>query len=354
VPPVAAIPERRQKVSDCWKQVDALVEAGVNLGLYGPPGTGKSHVASHGARGYVASVTVTPEMPAAALVGHFVPAGDRFRWLDGPAVTAWEQGGRLVVNELTRAGEDVLTVLLAITDDPRSPSTFLTLPVAEDVEGDVHRGRVVRPREGFQFIGTMNGEPDELEEALVDRLIWVRVDRPNPKAFRALPTWLRPVARSFTRSEDFGPSLRPWFKLAALLEREVEADLALEVVFPRRLRTAVAEAMAVRGLVGEQRVLGETVNPAYREEFGSWEDLPAPRGYCAIHGYEHASEDEDDWDSTCLYARFTSHGQAENFLAEFRLAPSDLESIVRVSLTIRTRTTVLSPEAIDVIVRGLR
>lgn len=161
-----------------WQLVQSVLDSGTNVLLYGPPGVGKTHAATRAARGRdVFSITLTPDMPAAMLLGHWLPRpGGQFSWLDGLAVQAWERGGLLVVNEVGKAGDDVLALMLALADDPSQ--TTLTVP-SED--GGT---RTVRPRPGFQLVATSNEGPDELWEPLVDRLVCLEITRPAPDLWK--------------------------------------------------------------------------------------------------------------------------------------------------------------------------
>jgi MoxR-like ATPase len=70
----------------------------------------------------------------AELRGHFVPAGGgEWRWMHGPAMRAFAHGGRLVLDEITRASDDCLSFCLALLDDPESAR--ITLPADEDAGG---------------------------------------------------------------------------------------------------------------------------------------------------------------------------------------------------------------------------
>ena len=84
------------------------------------------------------SVTLTPDTPAAELRGHYIPVGSDFKWQDGPAISAWRYGGRLVVNEIDHAGGDALSFLLVCLDS--DSTACLTLPT----------GEMVRPHPQFQ------------------------------------------------------------------------------------------------------------------------------------------------------------------------------------------------------------
>jgi MoxR-like ATPase len=157
-----------------WKDVEKVLNANVNCILYGPPGTGKTRA---GASQDHYSITLTMETPAAELRGHFVPKGNEFIWHDGPALRAWRECKRLVLNEIDQASGDALTFLHALLDDPEVAR--ITLPT----------GETVVPAEGFHAIATTNATdlPLVIPEALLDRFaVRVLVDEHHPKALEAL------------------------------------------------------------------------------------------------------------------------------------------------------------------------
>lgn len=50
-------------------------------------------------------------------------------WNDGVAVQMWKEGGRLVINEIDHAGQDVSSILHALLDDVEFAE--MTLPNEE-------------------------------------------------------------------------------------------------------------------------------------------------------------------------------------------------------------------------------
>lgn len=214
---------------EIWAALSVVMNKCPRVLLYGPPGTGKTHLAeTEGFRtpdqSYY-SITLTEDTPASELRGHFVPKGQEFVWHDGPAVRAWREGARLIVNEVDRASQDVWSFLLSILDDPTVAAE--TLPT----------GELVKPTEGFHAIGTMNGEPHELTEALADRFaVRVKISEPNPAALKRLSTpSLRKAAHIAASNPNFDQriGLRRWFAYDALTQH-LSADMAGFFVFGER------------------------------------------------------------------------------------------------------------------------
>jgi MoxR-like ATPase len=213
-----------------WDEIEKVIASGSapRVLLFGPPGTGKTHLGStktNGEKQEVFSVTVTPEMSAAEIRGHYVPKGDGFRWIDGPGVAAWRKGGRLVLNEIDQASSDVMTMLHVILDDPQFAR--LTLP-NEELE-------LVRPAPGFTVVATMNAEkPDTvLPAALYDRFpVQIHVKTVNPKALAGLPTEFRAAASELAAHTDPNRriGLRAWQAFAEM-RKTLGEELAAKAVF---------------------------------------------------------------------------------------------------------------------------
>lgn len=219
--PKATLPSSllAMKPGDEWACIEAVLAHADRVILYGPPGTGKTRIANdYGTPERVYNIYLTEETPAAELRGHYVPKGGEWIWQDGPAILAWRQGARLVVNEVNNASGDALDFLLAILDDP------------EHAGIDLPTGERVKPAAGFQVIATMNGEPDDLPAALEDRfVISFHVQRPNPDALRALPPDVRRLAIAEIEENPRAQSVRGWNAFRALRERVPEAVAAFAV-----------------------------------------------------------------------------------------------------------------------------
>ena len=229
---------------DCWEVAEAVMGVSPRMLLRGKPGTGKTYHAVHSAlrEGQnVYTITMTEETPAAELRGHYVPKGGDFVWQDGPAITAWREGARLVINEIDRSSEDVLSLMYALLDDPDFAE--LTLPTGEKV----------RPAEGFQVVATMNGLPEDLPDALQDRLpVDIEITDVNPNALARLPEDLREPAKNtaLAKTSERGVSIRMWLEFASLREKLPEKvgdegiEIAARAIFGDKARDAL-NALAV-------------------------------------------------------------------------------------------------------------
>jgi MoxR-like ATPase len=213
-----------------WDEIPNLVSViartGQRVCFWGRPGTGKTHAASVEGPGSEDSLSITfgDESPGVAEIrGHYVVKDGAMVWEDGPAITAWKQGKRLVINELDHAGSDVMSFLHVLLDDPSIAR--MTLP----------NGETVTPQPGFHVVATMNGEPTDLSDPLRDRLLFVEISEPNPGAIAALDADLRDAAVAGVMASDpeRALSLRPWFNFQTL-RRDLGVDAAGRVVFAER------------------------------------------------------------------------------------------------------------------------
>jgi MoxR-like ATPase len=225
----------------CWKQLQQCIDSGVNrILLYGPPGTGKTYSGlkygnvSAGAHRLIC----TEDMTSFDVTGGFMPGSDGFQWLYGAGIKAWEgngiNGGRLVVDEIDKAGGDVFATLLSILDSEDS---------AEWQHPET--GRIHRPRPGFSAVMTTNIEDmDELPVALVDRFpVQIRINEPHPDALELLSLDLRSVARNLA---DAGPrrvSLRA-FMTFDQLRKSIGTEESAQIIFKDRAES-ILDAMKV-------------------------------------------------------------------------------------------------------------
>jgi len=202
--------EVRQDLPQCWKDVENALNAGIDrLILFGVPGTGKTFAGLN--YGDVTAgawrLICTEDMTNADVTGHYKMNGDGgWSWSEGSAIKAWKgdgtRGGRLVIDEIDKAGGDVFATLLAMTDSPESAKWE-----------NPDNGRLVRPQDGFSVVMTTNIEHmDELPEALKDRFpVAIRINQPHPDALQKLSADLREYAVRMADAGERRISLRTFF-----------------------------------------------------------------------------------------------------------------------------------------------
>jgi hypothetical protein len=193
-----------------WGLLDQVLPASARVALWGPPGTGKTYAAitNRAPNTGFYSLIMTEDSPVAELRGHYIQRADgSFHWHHGPAIRAWLEGARLVINEINRASPEVQSFLYALLDDPQS--AHLTIPT----------GETLTPHPSFSCVATMNADPEDLPEALADRFpICIEVAEIHPAALRALPEDLRDIAAQLALHTDPARriGLRTWMEYARL------------------------------------------------------------------------------------------------------------------------------------------
>jgi MoxR-like ATPase len=229
---------------DCWNQFQQVLDNGVDrIILYGPPGTGKTYCGlTHGNVDAGAfRLVCTEDMTNADVTGSFMLEKGDFRWVSGSALKAWNgdgtQGGRLVVDEIDKAGGDVFATLLAMLDTPESASWE-----------NPQNGRVHKPKPGFTAVMTTNVEEmRELPPALTDRFpVRIRIDQPHPDALKILSRDLRGIAVKMADAGERRISLRQFMAFDSL-RKGLEPERASEIVFGDRAES-IMDAIAVDGV----------------------------------------------------------------------------------------------------------
>jgi len=211
------------------EQIEPILKASHQAGLHvimvGPPGTGKSWSAktlgmTRGSK--PVAVYLTEDSARFELVGYDRQVGGDFVLQDGPAPIAWIFGRRLVIDEIDKCPPAVMSLLLAVLDDPKLAN--LILP----------DGREITPKKGFHAVCTSNVESlDELPEALLDRIsVRLYVDKPHPNAYLRLPEDIRDIARLSGSAEGVRrTSLRDWIAVDKLRTKIGDETLAFKSIF---------------------------------------------------------------------------------------------------------------------------
>lgn len=227
---------------ECWQALEDCLNNGIDrVILYGPSGIGKTYagLTMGNIDGGAHRLVCTEDMTNSDVTGAFMPnERGTFTWNYGSAVKAWEGngiiGGRLIVDEVDKAGGDVFATLLSMLDSPESATW-------ENPE----TGRVHRPRNGFSAIMTTNVENmEELPTALADRFpIRIRINAPHPDALLRLSPDLRKYAVRMADAGERRISLRA-FMAFDKLRNNIGAERAAVLTFGDRAE-AIIDAIAI-------------------------------------------------------------------------------------------------------------
>jgi DNA polymerase III delta prime subunit len=230
-----------------WDAIELVEQNSYRVLLYGPPGTGKTRSAYNTALALgknFYNITLSDETPAAELRGHYIPKGQLWEFMFGPAVKAAvdKKGAVLLLDELDKASQDCRDFLHGFLNDPEVSQ--MTLP----------NGKVIEPTDGFQVIATMNADIGDLEPAMQDRFsISIEVTEPHPDAIAALPEDLRGVAAKVEsyEAQQRPATLRRWAAFASLREIEgIGAETAARAVFAHRAQELM-DAIGIKEMKGE-------------------------------------------------------------------------------------------------------
>lgn len=211
----------------CWSDLYDALEAGIDrVILYGPPGTGKTYagLTIGNVQNGSFRVICNEDMTDAEVTGSFRPtASGVWQWHTGAVINAWDNGGRVVADEIDKASGDVLATLLAMFDTPESASW--TNP---------ENGMIHTPQAGFSVVMTTNVEDmRDLPMALKDRFpVAIRIDQPHPNALLALSPDLREAARN-SADADRGRrfSIRTFQAFDKLRGNGMDMERAAKIVF---------------------------------------------------------------------------------------------------------------------------
>ena len=230
--------QQQEATLTAWQRAEFAMEHSNRVLLYGLPGTGKTYFGlTQGLNGKTSyRLACTEEMTEADLIGFWRrEASGNLKWQEGVGIKAWREGARLVVDEVNRINGDVESKLMMLLDTEASASWQ-----------NPDTGEVVTPAGGFSVVATMNGVPEDLAPAILDRMI-VRceVNTPNPKAIAALPEYLRNLASSFTDEHASNRySLRSFVEFHRMYEASKNLRACAQVVFPE-VAESIMDSLAI-------------------------------------------------------------------------------------------------------------
>lgn len=227
----------------------ALMEAMLDKGdkhilLYGVPGTGKtSHAHNLGQRVTAKQpihVTPTEDTSETNLTSSWSIKAMSFEMMLGAIARAWSEGRCMILNEVNRTNGSVHTALYNGLDDRAIAQMTLV------------DGSIIQPDAKFKFIATMNGDPNELPPALLDRFHIVHeVKMPSVEALSVLGPTYGPLCKA--DYESGRPELieaRSYRRYRTMADLEAAGVVndgnrkdALRLVFPANQVQAIDDAI---------------------------------------------------------------------------------------------------------------
>ncbi len=205
--------------------------------LYGAPGTGKTYFGLNYKADNAYRLICTEEMTDADLIGYLGKGIDgNYHWHEGIGIRAWREGSRLVVDEINRVNADIESRLMALIDTVDSSSWE-----------NPHTGEIVKPHKDFSVVATMNGEPEDLAPAILDRLVvQVNITEPHPDAIKRLPEYLQEIAHNMcSRTDSHRYSLRNFIEFEKLYKESNDLATSALVALPR-IAEEVIDALAIK------------------------------------------------------------------------------------------------------------
>lgn len=186
-------------------------------------------------------MTLTQAMFPDALLGKFLLRDGSTVWTNAFASRAAIAGVPLILDEIHKAGGELDSTLQAILDD----EAICRL--------NLDNGETIIPAEGFRVIATMNGSPDQLAEAVLDRFdVVLRCATPHTGILRRLSPdkaqFILNKMQNEPESEPWVPTISVRRMLAAesLENQGFDRNLAYDVVFGdgqgKAIQTALIDA----------------------------------------------------------------------------------------------------------------
>lgn len=260
--------------------------------LWGKAGTGKTTAAMAMAP-ESERITLTQGQFPDALLGKFLLRDGSTYWANAPATRAAIKGVPLVLDEIHKAGSELDSTLQAILDD----ESVCRL--------NLDNGQTIEPALGFRVIATMNGSPEVLAEAVLDRFdVVLRCDTPHVGILRRLS----PESAAF---------------IANKMANEPDTETWTPTISPRRMlsfeflrKGGVSDKLAAEIVFGEgqgKTVLMALVDAARNTTAGSVTALWTPADTTVIHPFEDNGSGEckvcgrllDDDDTAWYHTDYT-------------------------------------------------